>query len=85
MDMQIGQIMQVAKFNNMATQQWHNDYHKKINEPNGHIGLPQLAMYLFYDKRGADRKRGYVLKYKEGYLCRKTKRECEVEKQKRGL
>lgn len=88
--MEIGEILQVKKFNEQARLKWNKNYDavmRDIKAGTRTVGeLPQLAMYLFFDKRGNARDRGYVLKYAEdAYLCQATKRECTKEKQKRGL
>lgn len=86
--MEIGQIIPVAKYNDLMTRKWEEDYSAFTKEAN--VGnrqwteAPQLAFYLFFDKHGEPRKRGYVLKYKEGgVICKATKRECITEKWQR--
>lgn len=87
--MKIGQIIPVEQYNRIMERKWNTDYLAVMDEVSvgkRHLTeLPQLAFYLFFDKNGNKRKRGYVLNYENGSLCCKTKRECEAEKQKRGL
>lgn len=85
MELKIGQIISVAKYNAMMESKWRSDYDKRIKQPNGHMNLPQLAMYLFFDTKGNKRQRGYVLQYKEGVMCLKTKKDCLIEKARRGI
>jgi hypothetical protein len=82
--MEIGQIMPVARFNELAQQKWNKDYDNAVEEAkNGKRNwgnLPQLAFYLFFDKKGNPRKRGYVVKTaKNSYMCRSKKSECIAE------
>nr|WP_298659527.1 hypothetical protein [uncultured Flavobacterium sp.] len=82
--MEIGQIMQVEKYNQLSAKQWESDYEKAMEEckkGNRPLGsLPQLAMYLFYNKQGNVRKRGYVARTeKNTFICRSTKRQCIAE------
>lgn len=76
--MEIGQILQVQKFNQQAEARWR----QRVDEwKERHIageGIPQLAFYVFTDSKGQYKKRGYVIKTSaDGYKCRPTKRECE--------
>ncbi len=88
-ELQIGQIVSVTEYNEIMQRKWKSDFNKFTEQ--ARLGnrswseAPQLAFYLFFDKNGEPRKRGYVLKYKEGVMCFKTKRECILEKDKKGI
>jgi len=88
-EIKIGTILPVARYNEIMTRKWKDDYEKTMKEINAGrrhtTELPQLAFYLFFDTKGNQRKRGYVLNYEGGAMCFKTKAECVKEKIKKGL
>ncbi len=88
-EIEVGQIIPVEQYNRIMERKWNTDYSATMDEVRTgkrHLTeLPQLAFYLFFDKNGNKRKRGYVLNYENGSLCRKTKRECEAEKTRLGI
>jgi hypothetical protein len=88
-EIKVGQIISVEQYNRIMERKWNTDCAAVMDEVRvgkRHLTeLPQLAFYLFFNKNGEPRKRGYVLKYQNGSLCRKTKRECEAEKTRLGI
>ena len=82
-EMHVGQILPVKLYNQLMENKWREDY-RFASESNSSF-RPQLAFYLFFDTKGNKRQKGYVLIYQEGSLCRKTKRECLIEKEAKGL
>mgnify|MGYP003421388817 FL=1 len=82
--MEIGEIMQVAKFNVMRQQQWNKDYDEASKKYSGSTARPQLAFYVFTDKNGNYLKRGFVLKYeRDSYMVLKTKKAAIQEREKK--
>lgn len=84
-----GKILPVEQYNRIMTRKWNTDYSVVMDEVRAGrrqiTELPQLAFYLFFDTKGNQRKRGYVLNYEGGAMCFKTKAECVKEKIKKGL
>jgi hypothetical protein len=59
-------------------------YHERCSEWDSRKGgFPQIAFYLFFDKNGNERKKGFVLEYQNGAQCFARKKDAEAERQKK--
>ena len=87
--MEVGTILPVSRYNKLMQEKWNRDYDAFSKEMRAgrrfHTEAPQLAFYLYFNTRGNTRANGYVLITPNGSLCKKTKAECLIEKQKKNL
>jgi len=73
-DIQIGQVVQVKLYNQLAEKKWSKRFEEahKNNQPK-----PNLCFYVFTDKKGNYRTRGFVKRtHNDGWNYYKTKREA---------
>jgi len=87
--MAVGTILPVSRFNKLMQDKWNRDYNAFSEEMRAnrrhYTESPQLAFYLYFNARGNARTKGYVLITPNGSLCKKTKEECLIEKNKKNL
>jgi hypothetical protein len=81
------EVLPVAEFNARARREWDKAV-DKWREGGRKGGMPFVGMYLYYTDQGAERKTGYVLKYRfagkerTGSILRATKKEALAEFEK---
>lgn len=69
-------IVETAKeYNTRMLKKYHKDVKEWKQDKNTHNIIPQLSFYLFWNKRGFERKIGYVASNGIGAYWARTKKE----------
>ena len=68
-------IEQVKIYNARMKKKWEKDVEEWKKDKNTHNIIPQLAFYLFWNKRGYERELGYVISNSISAYWAKTKKE----------